>query len=211
MQELRPGLFRWTERHAEWTPDQGGPDGWDPEVSSYLYESSDALVLFDPLLPAGSPAWEALEERVSRVGAPHVLLTIHFHVRSTPEIVRRYPGTRVWALDRTPWIEESRERVDVTDPFELDDELPAGIGAHAPREAVYWVPEHAALVAGDVLLGTPDGGVRQTPWLAKHRSPEQLRANLLSLLELPIELILLMHGEPILENGREVLARALEA
>jgi glyoxylase-like metal-dependent hydrolase (beta-lactamase superfamily II) len=210
MQELRPGLFRWTTRHPEWTPEEGGPDGWDPIVGSYLYESADGVLLFDPLLEDDSPEWDQLSAKIVRRGPPHVLLTLFWHVRTTPAVAARYPGTRVWAHDSMPWIGRTRERVAVTDPFQLDDTLPAGVQVRAPREVVYWIPEHRALVAGDVLLGTPDGGVRPTPWLGENTSAEDLRRNLLPLLDLPIELLLLMHGNPVLENAHSALARALE-
>jgi hypothetical protein len=210
MEELRPGLFRWTTRHPDWTPEEGGPDGWDPIVASYLYESADGVLLFDPLLADESPEWDELSARVERRGPPHVLLTLFWHVRSTPAVAARYPGTRVWAHDRMPWIEETRKRVEVTDAFALENTLPAGVEAREPREVVYWVPEHGALVAGDVLLGTAEGGVRPTPWLGHQMTAEELRLNLRALLDLPIELLLLTHGDPVLENGRSALARALE-
>jgi hypothetical protein len=38
-----------------------------------------------------------------------------------------------------------------------------------------------------------------------------MRAALRPLLDLPIELILVSHGEPVLAGGREALARALQA
>jgi hypothetical protein len=210
MQELRPGLFHWTTRHPDWTPEEGGPDGWDPIVASYLYESADGVLLFDPLLEDNSPEWDHLSAKVEQHGPPHVLLTLFWHVRSTPAVTERYPGTRVWAHAQMPWIERTRERVEVTDAFQLDDSLPGGVQARQPREVVYWIPEHRALVAGDVLLGTANGGVRPTPWLGENTTPEDLRLNLLPLLDLPIELLLLMHGDPVLENGRSALARALE-
>jgi hypothetical protein len=133
--EIRPGLYTWTAAHPDWTPDEGGPDGWDPEVSSYMYESSDGLVLFDPLI-LDDDTWRAVDERVASHGPPHILLTLFWHVRSSPEVANRYPGTRVWARGREPLIEETRKRVGVTDPFELGGPLPGGIETHEPREVV---------------------------------------------------------------------------
>ena len=194
--------------HPDWTPEEGGPDGWDPEIASYLYESSDGLVLFDPLV-GNEETWAALDARVAQLGPPHVLITLMWHVRSTPAILARYPGTRVWAHDRQPWIEETRKRVTVTDPFALGAPLPAGIEVREPREVVYWIPEHRALVAGDVLLTDRAGGVRLTPWLGEQPA-EELREKVRALLELPIELVLLTHGG-VVEDGRAALERALHA
>ena len=39
MEELHPGLWFWTAPHPEWTPSDGGPDGWPPEVSCYAWRS----------------------------------------------------------------------------------------------------------------------------------------------------------------------------
>jgi glyoxylase-like metal-dependent hydrolase (beta-lactamase superfamily II) len=209
LEEVRPGLHRWKAVHPDWTSKEGGPDGWDPEVDSYLYESRGALVLFDPLVGDGE-TWAALDERVAEHGPPHVLITLMWHVRSAPEILARYPGTRVWAHDREPWIDETRKRVRVTDAFEPGSPLPAGIEVREPREVVYWIPEHRALLAGDVLLTDRAGGIRLTPWIAAPTTVEQLRERVRPLLDLPVELVLLTHGGPV-ENGRDALERALHA
>jgi glyoxylase-like metal-dependent hydrolase (beta-lactamase superfamily II) len=209
LEEVRPGLHRWTAVHPDWTPEEGGLEGWDPEVDSYLYASRDDLVLFDPLV-GDEETWAALDERVAEHGPPHVLITLMWHVRSTPEILERYPGTRVWAHERKPWIDEARKRVRVTDTFELGAPLPAAIEARAPREVVYWIPEHRALLAGDVLLTDRAGGIRLTPWIAEPMTAKRLRENVRPLLDLPVELVLLTHGGPV-ENGREALERALHA
>jgi glyoxylase-like metal-dependent hydrolase (beta-lactamase superfamily II) len=76
---------------------------------------------------------------------------------------------------------------------------------------VFWIDEHRALVPGDVLLGAADGGVRRCPdsWLPEGTTGEDLRRSLRPLLDLPIELVLVSHGRPVLANGRDVLAAGL--
>ena len=212
MQELRPGLRRWTAHHPEWTSEEGGPEGWEPEVASYLYESEGGLVLFDPLV-VDEDVWRELDRAVEHHGPPHVLLTIYWHARSAQALLDRYDGTRVWAHE--PAAEELRKSVAVTDTFAADTELP---GRVEPKEAarggeiLFWIPEHRALVAGDVLLGTSDGGIRVCPnsWLGDRTTPEALRDELRPLLDLPLELVLLTHDEPIVDDAREALAHALE-
>ena len=68
------------------------------------------------------------------------------------------------------------------------------------------------LVPGDVLLGDGHGGIRLCPesWLPEGVGHTELAASLEPLLELPVERVLVSHGEPVLENGREVLASCLE-
>jgi len=83
---------------------------------------------------------------------------------------------------------------------------------------MFWLPEYRALVPGDRLLafGTGAGEVRACPdswlrYLGNGISGEELRTDLRRLLELPIELVLVSHGEPVLAGGRDAVARALEA
>jgi hypothetical protein len=62
-----------------------------------------------------------------------------------------------------------------------------------------------------VLLGDEKGGVRLCPesWLPSGVKHPKVRAALRPLLELPIERILVSHGEPVLTGGRRALARIL--
>ena len=216
--ELRPGLWRWTALHPDWTPEDGGPEGWEQEGSSYMYEADGELVVFDPLVPADGTSdaerfWSAFDSDVERNGPPHVLLTIFWHARSSQALLDRYEGARVWVHE--PAAADVRERATVTDTFAAGDVLPGGIEAKQSvrsGEILFWIPEHRALVAGDVLLGTSDGGIRVCPdsWLGERTNPEELREELRRLLDLRVERVLLTHGEPVVENAPEALARALE-
>ena len=215
--QIAEGLWRWTTRHPEWTPDQGGAEGWEPDVGCVYYEAGDAVVLVDPLAPS-EPAerdrfWKALDRDVERARKPVVvLLTVFWHERSAGEVVDRYRNAGLWAHERA--LEQLSAAVD--NPFTLGDPLPGGIAAidaNRRDEVLYWIHEHRALVAGDVLLGAADGAVRVCPdsWLPEGVGGEEFRALLRPLLELPVERVLVSHGEPVLENGREALARALDA
>jgi hypothetical protein len=46
-------------------------------------------------------------------------------------------------------------------------------------------------------------------WLPKSTRHPELAESLAPLLALPVERILVSHGEPVLENGRDALAAAL--
>jgi hypothetical protein len=83
-------------------------------------------------------------------------------------------------------------------------------------ETMFWIPEHRALVPGDRLLGDRPPGLRICPqsWLSylKGFTQDDLRAALReSVLELPIEMVLVSHGEPVLSDGRKNVERALAA
>ena len=84
----------------------------------------------------------------------HVLVTVFWHVRSTAAMVDRY-SARVWAPSTSRAAVERRSGV-VTDVFRPGDALPGGIEAFRTArrtEVVFWIPQHRALVPGDVLLG----------------------------------------------------------
>ena len=77
---------------------------------------------------------------------------------------------------------------------------------------MFWLPAVASLVAGDRLLGNGGGGVRLCPesWLADVQVDRAgLGLLMRPLLELPIERVLVSHGEPVLHDARAALARAL--
>jgi glyoxylase-like metal-dependent hydrolase (beta-lactamase superfamily II) len=217
--ELVPGLWRWTAPHPDWSPesDEGG-EGWARDVGCLYLEAPDTVVLFDPLAPADDAErdrfWRALDRDVEGLGPPHVLLTVFWHTRSAQEILDRYEGARVWAHESA--MKKVGERVRYTDTFALGDPLPGGVvalDALRAEEVMYWLPEQRALVTGDVILGARDGGVRVCPdsWLPKEADPAKFRAALRQALDLPVEHVLVSHGEPVLGGGREALARALEA
>jgi glyoxylase-like metal-dependent hydrolase (beta-lactamase superfamily II) len=192
VQEIARGLWRWTAAHPEWTPDSD----WPEDVGCLYYEAADAVVLIDPLVPADEADrfWQALDRDVARADRRVVVLrTLHWHQRSIDEILARYSGARLWTA-------------------ESNDPLPTGIEAYQRADdTLFWIVEHQALVAGDILLGSENGGVRVCPdsWLPSDVNGAEFRASLRFLLELPVEMVLVSHGQPVLENGREALAAAL--
>ena len=83
VQEVAAGLWRWTGEHPEWTPEQGGPEGWERDVGCVYYEAPEAVVLFDPLVPPEDEErfWRALDRDVERVGKPVcVLATVRWQL-----------------------------------------------------------------------------------------------------------------------------------
>jgi glyoxylase-like metal-dependent hydrolase (beta-lactamase superfamily II) len=180
---LRRPARRWTAWHEEWKQD----------VGCLAVETDDGLVLVDPL--AVPP----------EVGEPaHVLVTVFFHARDAGRV-----GGRVWAPKRLERRLRNRG-VTVTDAFELGDPLPGGLQAFASGrdgEVVYWLPEQRAVAVGDVLLGGP---LRLCPkrWLAG-ATQDDVKAALRPLLELPVEQVLVAHGDPVLTDGHAALAAVL--
>jgi hypothetical protein len=199
--ELARGLWRWTTAHPDWTPEQGGPEGWEREVGSVYCEAGGGVVLIDPLVPAAELEqerfWRALDRDVGRAAATHVVLTCEWHTRSSADLVARY-GSDVWK------------------PADGVASLPAGVsavGAALDGEVLLWLPSHRALAAGDTLLGDGAGGVRLCPdsWLGD-RDPAEVRAELRERLAgWQVELVLPAHGDPVADGAADALARALAA
>lgn len=205
--EIAQGLWRWTGYHEEWRED----------VGSVYCETEDGVVLVDPIVPPEDVDrfWSALDRDVQRLGGQvHVLVTVFWHTRNAAAMVERY-GARVWAPTRARAAVARRAGV-VSDPFRPGDPLPRGIEARSTirgGEVVYWIPRHTALVPGDVLLGAEGGGLRMCPqsWLPGTKKHADLARSLQPLLELPIERVLVSHGEPVLSGGKGALTRALHA
>jgi hypothetical protein len=194
--EIASGLERWTAPHPEWpaqaTP--GSADDWGQMVGSVLYEQPDVVSLIDPLIPShdreGFLRW--LDSRVG--GRPvSILTTIRWHRRDREELAQRYrPQTR------RAW-----------------NAVPPGVTPRPLRgagETLFWLPAVATLVAGDRLVVEDGVGLRLCPqsWLEDVHVNRPGLAELLSpLLELPIERVLVSHGEPVLHDGRAALAHAI--
>lgn len=203
MKEVRPGLWTWSAPHPSWTPDEGGPEGWEQEVRSYALDAGDSLVLFDPL---------ADPEQVARLagGRPvAIVLTCHWHSRSSERLVQA-----LGAVVHAP-ATDARDLGLTIASYAAGDQLPGDVepqpGGYSD-EFVLWIPAHRALVTGDVFLGGERGfRVQPDSWLAEDLTHETLRERLRPLLELPVELLLPTHGDPVAEDAAGALRAALDA
>ena len=229
MQQIRDGLWRWTAPHPDWKPSPtGSPGDWAQYVGSVMIEPPQAdapLVLVDPIVPpAGTideaALWKALDAASGRRNAPvAVVLANSFHHRSSGAVLRRYrerPGAEIWALD------SARPHLDkvgcaVTHWYRDGSTLPGGLKAYeieglCPGEAILVYPWHGALVTADGLLGVEGGGLQLPPvsWAADAELyHKKLRPSLRRVLEEPFELVLVSHGEPVLEDGHHAVEAAL--
>lgn len=150
-------------------------------------------MFIDPLVPVDADRfWAWADERVAR-RAVVVLTTLLPHRRSSEHVAQRYRASTSRAKRNLP-----------------GDVQP--IVLRGARETMFWLPEHRTLVPGDRILGAPDGGLRLCPesWLQWVRvNQEALRSLLDPLLALPIDRVLVSHGEPVLSGGLEALRRCL--
>jgi Metallo-beta-lactamase superfamily len=189
VEELRPGLWYWTAIHPTW---------YDNEVGSYAWDAGSTVVLLDPLSPP------TLVDELASGKEVATVLTCDWHDRSAPELVQRL-GSRIHA----PAGGDGKLEAEL---FEPGAALPAEIdsyGATHPGEVALWIGELNALVLGDALI-TKDGELIIPPtWLPENDTVAAVQKRLAPLLELPVELVLTTHGEPVRENGGEALRKAL--
>lgn len=196
VREIAPGLVRWTAAHPEWRgeADPGGPSDWPREVGSVLHELAEVVVLIDPLVPeqGREEFLDCLDARIAG-RAVSILTTIRWHRREREQLAERYRGR-----GRRAW-----------------NAVPRGVVPKPMRgagETLYWLAGAATLVAGDSLLGDGHGGLEVCPesWLADVRVDRRgLTLMMRTLLELPVERVLVSHGDPVLADGRAALAHAL--
>ena len=168
-------LSWWLSPHPAWEP---GED-WDQNVPVVRYETDDDVALIDPFLPPDG-SFDPHRKPV------RVLLTQPAHYRGTDDFVERY-GATVWAPPKAEWRRRPKPAT--------TDELPPGIEAleldGEPNQVLFFIPEHATLVSGDVLSGRD--GVMHV--FVDEADPEPLLASLERIAELPIERVIVPHCE----------------
>jgi hypothetical protein len=214
MEQLTGGLWRWTARHPEWHPGEFGA-----EVACFAVQAGGDTLLIDPLLPPEPEnVLEAIEGTLGDRLA--ILITIPYHVRSAEELWRRYRGDAETTIHGHP---ASAKRLDDRSAFrelEPGTDLPGGVTAHRigkPRryEMPLHVPSHGALVFGDAVAEV-DG--RLVVWATDRVDSkverfyaERFNPTLEPLLDLDFDRVLVTHGAPLLDGGKQALRRALEA
>jgi glyoxylase-like metal-dependent hydrolase (beta-lactamase superfamily II) len=180
----------WWSPHPSWEP---GED-WDENVPVVRIETDDEVVLIDPFLPP--------DDSFDPGGKPvRVLLTQGAHYRGTPDFVARYDAS-VWGPPKA-WWPPKRPNPSTT------DELPHGIEAleldGEPQQVMFWIPDHATLVTGDVISGT---GERVHVFVDDADAARLLPA-LEQIAELPIERLIIPHGAVLEPDGAGRLRAAI--
>jgi hypothetical protein len=197
---LAPRLWRWTAWHPE----------WEQEVGCLALAAGDDLVLVDPLIPEDhEEAWADLGRAIDGANRTDIVLTVFYHDRSAGAIRSRWPDIQIHAeaggiahIEGVP-----------THLYHAGDHLPGGLVAHTtPREgeAVLWEASTSSLIVGDVLLGK-DGGLVICPagWLPEGVDRHDMATALTPMLDLPLQRVLVSHGEPVLAKARAALQRAI--
>lgn len=196
MEEIAPGIVRWTARH----PNLG------VEVSSYLLVEEG--VALDPMVPP-----EGLDALREHGEVAHVVLTNRHHDRDSAHFAEAF-SCPVHVV-RQGLHEYEGKDLQVT-PFDFCDELPGGLRAHAvydewPDEGAIEVPSVRALAIadgtiryGEELGFVPDEHLGDDPDETK-RGLREGYARLADQVE--PEILLLAHGSPVIGGGADALRR----
>jgi hypothetical protein len=214
MQKLSDGLWRWTARHPEWHPGEFGA-----EVACFAAQADGTALLIDPLLPPDpDPVFEVVEGMLGDRLA--ILISIPYHVRSSEELWKRYRNDAEVTIHGHKAAAKRLKSKSAFKEIDPGAPLPGGVTAHTigkPRryEMPLHVPSHDALVFGDAVAET-DG--RLVMWASDKVNDkvatfyaERFAPTLEPLLELPFDVVLPTHGQPLLTNGKPALRKALKA
>jgi glyoxylase-like metal-dependent hydrolase (beta-lactamase superfamily II) len=198
LRDAAPGLWLWRLEHPDWVE---GLD-WEPRVTSTCVESGGEVAVLDPLAPPedAHEVWERFDAR-----PPSLAVVLKpDHVRDVDLFVRLY-GARAFGPHLFFRTNVPQTELEGVEPGMV---LPGGLVAlydgRGRSETPLWLPEQRALVFADALTA-PRGEllVWGTPWHEERALPA-LRA----LLELPFELVIVSHGEPV--HDRAAYEQALE-
>jgi hypothetical protein len=197
LRDIAPGLWAWSTPHPDWTPESD----FDGPVTSTCAKVGGEVVLFDPLAPPPGhrEVWSRLE-----ADPPTVVVVLKpDHVRDVDLFVRRYA-----ARGFGPWLfyPHDAPRSELA-PIEPGSEIPGGLLAlydgRGRAETPIWIAEHQTLVFADALTA-PHGEllVWDCPALVERTLPALRR-----MLDLPLEHVIVSHGQPI--HDRTAFERAL--
>jgi hypothetical protein len=192
LQELSPGLWHWKVLHRAIGAD----------VSSYFLR--DERVLIDPMIPGEGLGW------FTEFPPEHVLLTSRHHDRQAWRFREAFDCRIHCGLEA---VDELQERGPING-FAFGADLPGGItaleiSAIFPGETAFHIPRHRALAFGDGAIRHPS---QDTLTFIPDRymdNPTQTKPRLRqaygALLTLNFDVLLLAHGDPVLEDARQAL------
>lgn len=187
VRDVAPGLWLWRQPHPAWRPGLA----WEQLVSSFCASAGDEVVLLDALAPPADAL--GVWERLDGARPTAVVVLKPDHVRSVDLFVERY-GIRAFGPELFFRGDAPETELEWIGPGQ---EVAGGIqtlyDARNRNETPLYLPDQRALVFADGM--TAPGGVLRvwgTPW-----HEERVLPAFRAMLELPFELVLVSHGEPV--------------
>lgn len=214
--ELAPGIWCWQTRRYGWDDDRDFR-AWDLH---HAVVTDDAVVLVDPSeLSAATGLDDWLAETVEGRSL-HVAMTDGTDQWSTGEGYCRTHGGTVWG---TPKTADRLADPSLLQVLETGIPGPAGvvaleIGEPVRLERPLWFPALATLVFGEIVARAPNPGDELRVWeqdIVDERVERWFRHGIAptfdGLLRLPVERILMSHGDAVEHDAAGALRRAVDA
>jgi len=202
--EVLDGLWRFEAIHPDWTEDQGGEEGWEASVAWWALATEHGLALVDPLVED----WPALDGLLdAHGGCAGIVRTCYWHQRSVAEAAARYRAP-VWAGVEASGSSPHPPDHTVRDGDELFGALRV-IDVERADEIALWLPAQRALLFGDAMLRRGEE-LRVCPpsWTQPEGGYERLVELLRGLRGMPVEHVLVSHGQFVARDGAGALERA---
>jgi hypothetical protein len=198
VEEIAAGLWHWKALR----------ESIGSEVSSYYFAAERLLI--DPMVPPEGPTWFAEH------GGPSICCSRAATTTATRGscVTPSAAGCTASATGCTSSRDAAR-----WSRFAFDDELPGGIVAYeldaiCADECALHAPAHRALACADGVVRWPDDGPLRFVPDELMDEPERTRAGLRDasrrLLELDFDRLLLAHGDPLVQGGKEELFAFVE-
>jgi len=222
MDELAPGIHRWTAPHPEWRSKV-------EEVQSYALVDGEVLLLIDPMLPGDDderrrPLLAEIDGLIDAARRLELIVTIPYHTRSAETLYERYSRTLPTLIWGHPGVKKRLTRLA---PLEVIPMGAAGTAAPIAGEAAaaytigrprrtehpVYVPALRAVAFGDAVVGA-DGGLRfwnQSSGTGADWYRDVFAPTVAPLTELDLEHVLVTHGPPVIGEGRRALEECLAA
>ena len=225
MKQILPGVYYWSTLHehigsqvssyylcgADEGADNHAGEVGDGVGSRRENGESHSRVLIDPRIPPEGLEW------FSNRPPTDVLLSNRHHFRHSREFERAF-GVSVWCHREGLHEFSATQRVL---GFEFGQQLPGGVeavevAAICPDETALYIPWAGAVSLADGVIRRPyDGPLTFVPDFLMGDDPATVKQGLIAaferLLELDFGTLLLAHGAPIVDRGREELAAFVSA
>ena len=206
--EVATGLWQLT------APRRGQPS----TKTGYVLRDSENTILVDPVI---SREPEALLAALDEIACGHVriLVTTPFHVRDSELLWRHWRNQHQVTIFGHRLCAARLDDRSAFRPVQGGETLDGGVRAHSlgqrqSAEIPFELPSHHALAVGDRLLEI-DGQLRFWPprlsdsagdraWYEQEFLPAMH-----ALAQLPIDRVLVTHGQPVLDDGARALTTSL--
>lgn len=198
LHDIAPGLWIWRTEHPDWDPSAD----WKPPVTSTCVHSGNEVAVLDPIAPAYDAAalWARLEAAPPTMAVVLSPITSATSISSAPATAPAPSGPGSTGATTCP-IPSSRPSSRAASCREGCGRSTTGAGGWRRRSGF---PISVRSCFADALTA-PEGELRV--WASPAHDDRALPA-LRALLELPFELVIVSHGDPV--HDRDAYERALE-